>query len=566
MSSHRIRKFVRSLPLTKVTILVSTFLLQLNLPAQADDYNQKMRVALYVGNGASTPAKVNFKKLLSKSERMDWRCVFGDDIGSGVLKNFDALIVPGGSALKQADSMGPESRDEVRRFVRDGGIYLGVCAGAYLSSEAKRSDLALLPISTLDQEHWYRVDDGTPVEVELTPAGMDVFGLKDSRVRIIYENGPIFGSPIKKTDPSFTPLGFYRSEVVARGGARGVMLGAPAMLLSRYGKGFVLAISPHPEKTEGLRWIILHALEWMYQHRTETPPTHNAGTDQVRQSGAASSANGREAAPRQIPVATRTDTQHASATSEPQRQAKPAENPGNSVGMENLSLGQRSLKVAMSVFDHARSVDYCHREVRAEDQVSTADDGTIDARTDCSGFISYVVHKVAPLHYRIVRSREPGNSYPQAKIWARFFCNLDNEHAQDGWLGVGRWQDLEPGDFIAWKEGNEHARNTGHVMMVASKPGQVQQENGYRFTEVPVIDSSSVYHFAPEYLPPESHQKHRNGLGMGRVRILLSETGSPIGYWEGTYWGEGQKDITHPTLSNAIGFGRLMPLERAENR
>lgn len=550
-----------------IAILVSIFLLQLGIPAQGDDYTRKMRVALYVDSGASTPAKANFKKLLSRSERIDWQCIFGDDIGSGALTNFDALIVPGGSAQKQANSMGAEARDEVRRFVREGGIYLGVCAGAYLSSEAKRNDLALLPISTLDQEHWYRVDDGTPVDVELTPTGMDVFGLKDGRVRIIYENGPIFGQPIEKTDPSFTPLGFYRSEVVARGGERGVMLGAPSMLFSRYGKGLVLAISPHPEKTEGLGWIILHALEWMYQHRTtEATHAHNAGADQSRQSRAASPAIGRETV-REVPVATRPDTQRISATGEPQRQAKQPENSADPGSMDNLSLGQRALKVAMAVFEHAQSVDYCHREVRAADQVITADDGTVDARTDCSGFISYVVHKVAPRHYSIVRSREPGHNYPQAKIWARFFCNLDTEHAQDGWLGLGgRWQNLEPGDFIAWKEGNANAKNTGHVMMVASKPGQVQQENGYRFIEVPVIDSSSVYHFAPEYLPPESHQKHRNGLGMGRVRILLSETGSPIGYWEGTYWGEGQKDITHPTLSNAIGFGRLVPLETAETR
>jgi hypothetical protein len=564
------RKIVKNLPVVKVTALISILFLQLSLSAHADE---KMRVALYVDSGASTPAKANFKELLGRSERMNWRCVLGDDIGSGALKNFDALIVPGGSAQKEANSMGTESRDEVRRFVRDGGLYFGVCAGAYLSSEAKRNDLGLLPISTLDQEHWYRVDDGTPVDIELTPAGMDVFGLKDSRVKIIYENGPIFGKPIDKTDPSFTPLGFYRSEVVARGGERGVMLGAPSMILSRYGKGLVLACSPHPEKTEGLRWIILHALEWMYQHRTaEAPaPANKAGAEQHGGTGATSSVSAREAATgneparRQPAVSTRPETQHVSATNTPQRQLEPVAN-ANTTGTENLSLGQRALKVAETVFDHATRVDYSHREVPAADQVITADDGTVDARTDCSGFISYVVHKVAPRHYKVIRTREPGHRYPQAKVWARFFCNLGTEHAQDGWLGIGRWQDLEPGDVIAWKTGNANAKNTGHVMMVASKPGQVQQENGVRFIEVPVIDSSSVYHFAPEYLPPESHQKHRNGLGKGRVRILLSETGTPIGYWEGTYWGEGGKDITHPTLSNEIGFGRLMPLEGADDR
>jgi hypothetical protein len=147
---------------------------------------------------------------------------------------------------------------------------MGVCAGAYLSSKAKDNDLGLLPLTTRDQKHWFRVKDGTPVKVELTRPGMEVFGLENSDVKIVYENGPIFGPPIEKTGDSFTPLGYYRSEVVADGGERGVMLGAPAAILSKYGKGSVLAISPHPEKTPGMGHILLHALRWMYEHR-ETP-------------------------------------------------------------------------------------------------------------------------------------------------------------------------------------------------------------------------------------------------------------------------------------------------------
>ena len=231
----------------------------------------RIRVALYVDRGASAPAKKAFKALLDRSDRIDWKSVEGDDIANGVLKDFDILLVPGGSAAKESKSMGKESREAVRRFVENGGAYMGVCAGAYLSSQAKENDLGLLPIDTLDKEHWYRVNDGTPVDVELTPAGMEVFGVQKSRVRIVYENGPIFGAPEGKTDESFTPLGYFRSEVVADGGKRGVMLGAPAMIFSRYGKGEVLALSPHPEKTAGLRFMILRALTWLYEHQQRIP-------------------------------------------------------------------------------------------------------------------------------------------------------------------------------------------------------------------------------------------------------------------------------------------------------
>lgn len=250
--------------LALICIHICMFLLIVCQPGSAAN---KIKVALFEGRGASAPAKSNFESVLSNSDDIQFQTIYGDDIADGSLQGFDALIMPGGSASKQAISLGPQARAEVRRFVRNGGIYMGVCAGAYLSSEAQDNYLGLLPLTTLDQKHWYRVDDGTPVKVELTPAGMDVFGLKDSKVDIVYENGPIFAPPTQKVDDSFTPLGFFRSEVVADGGERGVMLGAPAMILSRYGRGIVLAISPHPEKTPGLRQMITRALRWMYEHR-----------------------------------------------------------------------------------------------------------------------------------------------------------------------------------------------------------------------------------------------------------------------------------------------------------
>ena len=50
---------------------------------------------------------------------------------------------------------------------------------------------------------------------------------------------------------------------------------------------------------------------------------------------------------------------------------------------------------------------------------------------------------------------------------------------------------------------------------------------------------------------------------MGNVRIILSADNAPIGYWEGTYWGEGQKQISGPTFTNLVRFARMTPLEKA---
>jgi len=139
------------------------------------------------------------------------------------------------------------------------------------------------------------------------------------------------------------------------------------------------------------------------------------------------------------------------------------------------------------------------------------------------------------------------------------------------WKPTGRqhvtlWRELRPGDIIAWssmpKSNNtEKIHTAGHVMLVAQPPTGPHAETvagvPYRYMSVLVLDSSSVKHFPPETLPPQAKQVERNGLGFGVVRLLLDEHDKPIGYWEGTWWGEGRKSIRHPTHTSILGFGRL---------
>ncbi len=507
-------------------IWISLILIVCLSPAAQADAGQ-IKVALFVGGGTE-PSEFTKEFRNSNDPAIYCEKVDSNDIRNGVLTNFDALVIPGGSASVESRSLGKEARDNIRQFVSNGGIYLGVCAGAYLASQNEPTDLGFLPVVTADAKHWFRVDpdNGPLVDIELTPAGMEVFGINQSRIKLIYENGPIFAPPTQKPDDSFTPLAYFRSEVVADGGTPGVMINSPAIILARYGRGSVLSISPHPEETPGFKETELHAIHWLYNHRvpraaaTSLPPPNQ-------------------------PVRTQQQSQ-------PKTQSQLS---------QQISLSDQAFKLADSIFDQASVVNYVHREVPASEQVTTGSDGTVKARTDCSGFISYVVHSIAPRHYQIIRSREPDWSYPQAKVWARYFATLDPDTPEDGWMRVGNWQDLRQGDIMAWQEGSSAGGNTGHVMMAAGRPSSIQQNYGHRYFEIPVIDSSSVYHFAPEYLPPSAHQRHRDGLGMGVVRIILSDNNVPIGYWAGTFWGEGDTPISGPKLSRVITFARMVSLE-----
>ncbi len=229
------------------------------------------------------------------------------------------------------------------------------------------------------------------------------------------------------------------------------------------------------------------------------------------------------------------------------------------------SLNDSVFDEANYVFNHAAAVRYSHHHAPAGKQVRFNGD-SCTASTDCSGFVSYVLHKVAPKHYSAVHDWERKTPYPQAKAYETFFAQLDTSSPQEGWIKIRNFRELKRGDIIAWripKKPEHKGGNTGHVMIVAEKPLEVKEVSldgqQVRCVDVPVIDSSSVDHFAPEELPPHAHQEHRDGLGKGTIRLIIDSDDRAIGYWEGTYWGEGHRTIHKPTFTRLIEFARLLP-------
>lgn len=231
-----------------------------------------------------------------------------------------------------------------------------------------------------------------------------------------------------------------------------------------------------------------------------------------------------------------------------------------------ISPSERIIERADWVFNNAEQVHYGHRQAPAVKQVRSFSNGRCEADTDCSGFVSYVLSEF-PRQYEAIRALQPERKYPQAKIYMQFFSDLKTDIPTRGWLKVNQIADLRRGDFIAWKkpqpaDGIKRKSNTGHVAIVIDRLGPIQEAdiNGrtVRYQNINVIDSSSVKHFQPEQLPPLSVMSHRDGVGKGVVRIILDDANRPIGYWEGTYWYQGSKEIQKPTFTESIAFARLV--------
>jgi len=224
--------------------------------------------------------------------------------------------------------------------------------------------------------------------------------------------------------------------------------------------------------------------------------------------------------------------------------------------------GQTSRAVyekAIWVFKNAQVSNYEHNHLPVSKQVHVRNGNACVVKTNCSGFVGYVLYTTARTQFDAIRSTQPERSFPQAMAYAKFFETLSPSIPHKGWLKVGSIAELRRGDLIAWQTPGSKTKgrgNTGHTMFVIETPGPAQVLDGMRFVSVLVLDCSSVTHFQPEQLPKGAKQSIRDGIGKGVIRLLVNENDEPIGYWEGTYSSEKGKRITRPTVTDSVAFAR----------
>lgn len=219
-----------------------------------------IRVALYADSGAAKKGSKHVKRCLAAEHGFSYELVTAEEIRDGDLDKFDVVIHPGGSGSKQAEALGDEGRQKVRDFVAAGNGFVGICAGAYLASAEYPWSLNLVDAKVLDRKHWAR---GTgDVELRLSPAARKFFGIEDELVTIYYGQGPLLSPAANDAIVDYEPLALYETEVAKNGAPTGVMKGTTAIARAPFGKGRVIAISPHPEKTPGRDEVLQRAIRW----------------------------------------------------------------------------------------------------------------------------------------------------------------------------------------------------------------------------------------------------------------------------------------------------------------
>ena len=224
----------------------------------AEAVKPKIKVGLFLDKGCFGNGPFCWARLLANSPQLELTLLDGKDIQYGKLDDLQLLVCPGGGGSRQIDSMGPAGFDRVRKFVDDGGGYLGVCAGSY-NAMNRPNRFAFLPYDYVDDANGRLAD----LLVEVTDAGSKLLGLKAGRRIVCYDGGNVMRptEPTGKGDSQI--LITFKSCVSEHGRAPYNFMDTPAVVFGQYGKGKVVACSFHPELYESTHCIAMgciHAL------------------------------------------------------------------------------------------------------------------------------------------------------------------------------------------------------------------------------------------------------------------------------------------------------------------
>ena len=105
------------------------------------------------GTGERGIGPKNIQRCLASSPDFTFQTVNADDIRGEALAKFDVLVCPGGSGSQQSKTLDTEGRRAILNFVKKGGGYIGICAGAYLASSHYSWSLGILNARVVDSAH-----------------------------------------------------------------------------------------------------------------------------------------------------------------------------------------------------------------------------------------------------------------------------------------------------------------------------------------------------------------------------------------------------------------------------
>ena len=232
------------------------------------EQTRPLKVGIYSGPGAPKSSVDAVIQVLKPFTEVTAVRLTGAEVGTLNLSAYDVLVFPGGTGGGQSKGIGEAGLKNVREYVRNGGGYVGICAGAYLACSNFSWGLGILNAGTVSSK-WQRGQ--AILDLEMAGAEPAILGDVKGTFKVRYNNGPIL-KPWTRTDiPAYTTLAVFRTEVAKNGSPEGAQVNSPSHAIAPFGKGRVFVSSPHPEGTPGLENFIPRGIFWAAGDKTEKP-------------------------------------------------------------------------------------------------------------------------------------------------------------------------------------------------------------------------------------------------------------------------------------------------------
>ena len=217
------------------------------------------KVCIYAGKGPKSNGACEYARLVEASPELELTLVDAEMIRCGALEGHDLLIVPGGSSKEEKKDLGPKGAEKIKEFLRNGGNYIGSCAGC-----------CLLMDSVMDPERgigiipYYRTGSkgGYMMPVKVNAKGAKALGIDEKVYEIRYHGGPVL-------EPSTNAIEGAKFEIWAtydadfqKPGSKPEMYGRGAMVGGTFGQGRVFAFTVHPENYRVTRELLRGAFRY----------------------------------------------------------------------------------------------------------------------------------------------------------------------------------------------------------------------------------------------------------------------------------------------------------------
>ncbi|KAJ1324791.1 BPL-N domain-containing protein [Microdochium nivale] len=238
MLHHAVRK-PTALLAALLTITMAS--LSCTVAAAATAAAARPRAIVYRGPASSPGCSEAIGQLLSSSPE-NFEIIYAGprepagDVTPALLASATVYAHGGGPDLDTAYGLTRQYQDAIRKFVSEGGHYLGFCLGAYLAGH--KSGYGLLPAGVgagqeIKRKHaQVKGDEDTVIRVDWTFTN----GKKETGRSVYFQDGVVLTGLDDKSCP-------VKGRILSRYSANGDV--AAAVL--PFGKGWVRLVGPHPE-------------------------------------------------------------------------------------------------------------------------------------------------------------------------------------------------------------------------------------------------------------------------------------------------------------------------------